>query len=716
MKKLLVALIAATFALVATAQRTDIIPKPRNLQMQSGSLTIDDIEELLTAAGALPEWFNNTNVPQPAEPEFLHVVLDKSIPVGSYRLAIDNKQIEFAASSFEGANYALATLQQLLMQNRDGNRAVLPCLQINDAPNFAHRGFMLDISRHFFDKTEVKKMLDIMHFYKLNRFHWHLTDDQGWRIEIPEFPKLTEIGAVRDSSLTNKGRHPFFYDDTRYGDGMFYTLNDLHEVVDYARALGIEIIPEIDLPGHMVAAIASYPELGCNPQKQVGVRVQPGVSKEVLNVGDDRVIEFLKCVLSHICEVFPYRYIHLGGDECPTDEWKNNAQCLQRVRDKGLKGIEELQSWLVEELGTWLKDEYNKDIIVWDELLAHWNDSNRIRPVMMCWRGQVYTEQAATRGFQCISVPNYPMYLDLMQTAPENADVCEIYQGGYGPHDVNTVESIYHMNPVEKMLGKEKFCLGTQGNLWTESCNSNAQAEYQMLPRLLAVAENGWLPASEKNWPDFRQRLQSHDEMFDMMGYTYARHYFVQPELSPADSTRREAQYIMNNARPGQPGYPAARVYEKLRRALASQNLPAAIAAFKKAPITQPIPGVTYRIVSASDWYLAKYAGSTLYAKQGEGLHLHYTPQETEEEQWICQPAANGRFTFTNVSDSSVCITDIAVEKAVQPVSGYQYIAGSVLLRRPDGNVLEATSSGTVTFGTDELLCHPGTWRLEPVF
>ncbi len=717
MIKHLIPLFAFLFSLSVVAQRTDIIPQPRQMEVLDGTLVIDDVDKMMEALNGLSQCYSpDTDMELIQEiVKRIVVFMDAEIPTDSYIITIGADGIQVKASDMEGAGYASVTLQQLIMLNQKGNSAQLPYMTITDSPQYEHRGFMLDISRHFFDKKEVKKMLDVMHYYKLNRFHWHLTDDQGWRIEIPEYPKLTEVGAVRDSSLTNKGRQPFFYDDTRYGDGMFYTLDDLREVVAYAASLGIEIIPEIDLPGHMVAAVASYPEFGCNPEKQVKVRVHQGVSKEVLNVGDDKVIDFLKCVLGHVSEVFPYPYIHLGGDECPTDEWRNNAQCLQRVRDNGLKGVEELQSWLVEELGTWLKDNYGKDLIVWDELLAHWNDSNRIRPVIMCWRGLKYTEEAAKRGFRCISVPNYPMYLDLIQMKAEDADVCEVYQGGYGPLDVNTVEGIYHMNPVALMAGKEDLCLGTQGNLWTESCSSNAQAEYQMLPRLLAVAENGWLPESEKNWKGFRQRLQSHDELLDVMGYTYARHYFDKPELTPADSVLRMAQYIMYNAHPGEPGYPAKRAYDKLRRALASRNLPVAVASFRNAAISMPLAGSVYRITSASDWYLAKYAGSALYAKKGEGLHLHYTPQYDDTESWICEEAEDGRFTFVNVADSSVKIENVRIEKAVQAVPGYEYVAGTLLLRRADGKVMEATSSGTVTYGTDELLCHPGTWRIEPV-
>ncbi|MBP3227464.1 MAG: beta-N-acetylhexosaminidase [Bacteroidaceae bacterium] len=694
MKNLLLSSLLALLALPLAAQRADIIPRPRTMTLTGGTYSVVDVERLIDSYQAVP-----------ADP-------DCGLPAEGYVLDITPDGISITASTETGAGYACVTLLQLLMQNQVENRAVLPCLHIEDSPAFEHRGLMLDISRHFFGMDEVKRLLDVAHFYKINRFHWHLTDDQGWRIEIPEYPRLTEVGAVRDSSLTNKGRQPFFYDDTQYGEGCFYTLDELREVVDYAAALGIEVIPEVDLPGHMVAAVAAYPEFGCNPQRQVKVRVHQGVSKEVLNVGDDRVIDFLKCVLGHICDVFPSRYIHLGGDECPTDEWKDNPLCLQRVTDKGLKGVDELQSWLVEELGTWLKDEYGKDLIVWDELLAHWSDSNRIHPVIMCWRGLDYTAQAAARGFECISVPNYPMYLDLIQTTPEGADVCEVYQGGYGPRDVNTVEGIYRMNPVAKMAGKESLCLGTQGNLWTESCSSDEQAEYQILPRLLAVAENGWLTEGEKDFDGFRQRLQSHAALLDVMGYTYARHYFDPPAMSAEDSARVLAAAVLEAGEPGEIGYPSAKAFKKLRAGLARGKAAVALEWFAKQPVGQPVPGQSYRIRSASEWYLAKYAGSALYAKAGEGLHLHYTPQENETEYWLCEAAGDGRFTFVNEGDPSVRIEGVRVEKAVQGVPGYPYVPGTVLLRRADGRVLEANSSGCVFFGTDELLCHPGTWLI----
>ena len=700
MKKILISICLLLCGMTLQAQQQPaLIPYPQELTMTGGKLPIDkdlknDISIALSAQG------NRGKV---------NIINDKTLPKEGYRLSITTQGITITYGTPNGLLYAFNTLQQLTQTSTD---KTLPTLEIYDYPQFEHRGFMLDVSRHFFNKEEVKKLLDIMAYYKLNRFHWHLTDDQGWRIEIPEYPKLTKIGAVRDSSLTNKGSKPFFYDDTPYGEGCYYTLKDLKEVVKYAQSLGIEIIPEIDLPGHMVAAVASYPELGCNPDRQVKVRVHQGVSKEVLNVGDDRVIDFLKCVLGHVAEVFPYKYIHLGGDECPTDEWKTNPLALNRVKEQGLKGVEELQSWLVEELGTYLKEEYNKDLVVWDELLAHWNDDNKIRPVIMCWRGLKYTNEAGRRGFKCISVPNYHNYLDLIQVEADKADINEVYQGGYGPKDVNTVEHIYSLNPVSQMQGNEQHCLGTQVNLWTESCKNNEQAEYQVLPRLLSLAETAWLPAKKKNWNNFYTRLQSHDEILGALGYTYAKHYFEPTPKTDAEKALDEGIKLQRDGKPNAVGYPSIKAYQTLSEDLTHNKAISGINTFKKQNITMPKNGNTYKIISASTYYLAKYAGSTVYAKAGEGLHLHYTPQNTKSELWHCKKINKNTFTFTNAEDPNVVIGPVTISKPTEPAAQYDYVSGTLLMQRDDGLFLNANSSGCVTWGTEQKVCFPGTWRL----
>ncbi|MBR6482306.1 MAG: family 20 glycosylhydrolase, partial [Bacteroidaceae bacterium] len=291
----------------------------------------------------------------PATPEAnsIHLSVDAEQPAEGYTLQVTDNGIRITASEAAGFFYALQTLKQLLPHQYFAESVqqvewTLPYVEISDRPHLGHRGYMLDIARHFFNKEEVKRVLDIMAFYKMNRFHWHLTDDQGWRIEIPEYPRLTEVGAIRKGSFSNPGDGRAFYDDTEYGRGMWYSQDDLREIVAYAAERHIEIIPEVDLPGHMVAAVASYPEFSCDPSKKYEVRIDGGISHDVLNIGKDEVIDFLKCVLGHVATIFPYQYVHIGGDECPTEQWSNNADCLRRVQEEGLSGVNELQSWLVE--------------------------------------------------------------------------------------------------------------------------------------------------------------------------------------------------------------------------------------------------------------------------------------------------------------------------------------------------------------------------------
>ncbi len=698
----------------ATAQKADIVPLPQHMQGQGGTFAVANTAQLLSQIDsvALKLWSQG--------PIRLH--RDISLPNEGYTLRISDQNIEVGAREKAGYVYALQTLRQLVMMNADESGATcsLPCLFVRDYPQFDYRGLMLDCSRHFFTKEEVKKVLRMMAYYKLNRFHWHLTDDQGWRIEIPEYPRLTQVGTQRDSSFVNRGVG-WFYDDTPYGKGLFYTLADLREVVDYAASLNIEIIPEIDLPGHMVAAIASYPEFSCDPSKKYSVRVAAGVSKDVLNVGDDRVIDFLKCVLSHVAEVFPGPYIHLGGDECPTDVWKNNADCQRRIAEKGLKGVDELQSWLVEELGSFLKGKYNKNIIVWDELLAHWKADNAIRPTVMCWRGLDYTAQAAEKGFSCISVPVYPCYLDLIQMPEDMAFVEEPYQGGYSAKDVNSLPSIYAVNPIEKIKGDAaQYCLGPQANLWTETCRTAEQMEYQLLPRALAIAEVGWTAPEQKNWDDFRRRLQTQASLLSQMGYVYARHY-IDPTQTVAEQERNAVAALLLQNKAGQAGYASPGDYKKLKKAFDRGGLISAdYEQFKQAPIVLPKAGRRYRIVSASSWYMAKYAGSTLYAKSPSELHLHFTPQSTLAEQWLCQRQGR-QYVFVNVANPQVKIGPVSVEKAtkpiIQPIDGEEinFVSGAIVLRDGSGRVLQANHSGCAAWGTNDTLCQQGTWRLEQI-
>lgn len=736
-----------------------LIPYPANLTRNEGTFNLKQLTAITTPAGdeAVARYAQEfatqlektSGIKVPVNPTTaatsLVMTKDAALAHEAYKLTVNEAGINIAAADSTGFFYAIQTLKQLMphaIYNRSGASTAIdwtvPCVEIADQPQLGHRGYMLDVARHFFSKTEVKRILDIMATYKMNRFHWHLTDDQGWRIDIPEYPKLAQVGAVRKGSFVNAGGSSKFFDDTEYGRGMYYTLDDLREIVAYAKNLNIEIIPEIDLPGHMVAAVAAYPEFSCDPTKKYEVRIDGGISKDVLNIGKDETIDFLKCVLGHMAEVFPYKYIHLGGDECPTDQWSHNADCLKRVKDEGLAGVNELQSWLVEKLGLYLKEKYDKDIICWDELLAHWKSDNTVKPVIMAWNHINKSKDAADKGFKSIVVPYQSLYLDMMQVPLSEVDVNEKYQGGWGDNWVNSVETVYGVNPVASLSGKENFCLGVQGNMWTETCNDSVEVEYQLLPRMLALSETGWLPAAKKNFASFYIRLQKNRDILDAKGLTYATHYFDEPDLTEQEAAVAEAASLLENAKPGKVGYPSQTEYDKLSSAYApfiADNgttgdvaaLKAAIAAYKTAAVTMPVEGKTYKLVSASTYYKAKYVGSTAYV-DGSQIRFHYTPQVEPEELWQFT-AKDGGYVMTNAltgkqvvmpadNNANITLADagttLTIAQATVASGKYSYVAGALNIGT-NGKYLSADCTGLVKAGTNAALCYQGTWYLEEV-
>lgn len=676
----------------------------------------------------------------------ISLITDKSTPDEGYSLNVNNNSIEIKASGSAGFFYALQTLKQLLPRDFFGSTLnssaewSVPYVSITDKPEYGHRGFMLDIVRHYFDKEEVKRVIDIMALYKMNRLHWHLTDDQGWRIEIPEYPLLTEVGSIRSGSFSNPGDGVKFFDDTEYGRGMWYSQEDLREIVNYAAERNIDIMPEIDLPGHMVAAVTAYPEFSCDPTKKYSVRLDSGISEDVLNIGKDEVIDFLKCVLDNVAEIFPFPYIHIGGDECPTKQWQTNADCLRRVQEEGLSGVNQLQSWLVEELGTYLKEKHNKDIVVWDELLAHWNSNNKVKPVIMAWNSIDRSKDAANKGFKSILSPYSHVYIDFMQVPVDKTIIDEPYYGGWGDNHVNTIEEVYSLNPVASLAGKEEFCMGVQGNMWTETCNDKEELEYQMLPRLLALSETGWLPAAEKKWGSFYNRLQTHDEILDALGYTYAKHYILPKELSNDEKSLNEAREIIEKSIRGGVGYPEVAVYDALQEAIDSKDaekISTALKTFKEAEIIQPEAGKVYQIISASTYYKKQFAGSSMYVAD-DGVRIHYTPQTEPEELWRFEKNDKGFILSNMLSEeviqlpaynSAVTMSEsngtlLRVDKATVANSSYKYIPGVVTISAVDGYSASATGdikrinaelSGRIFAKNEATLCYPSTWYIVEV-
>ena len=743
-----------------------VIPYPREVTMGEGTVPMgrfttlvyptEDVRDVAEAFAADPV---SSATPlltvqqgEPLAEGAINLVQDDAQPAEGYKLTINDKVIEVRAAGRTGFFYGLQTLRQLLPVEVYGTQRTgwaewtVPQLTITDYPQYGHRGFMLDVSRHFFTKQEVMKLLDMAAIYKFNRFHFHLTDDQGWRIEIPEYPRLTTVGAVRSRSLSlnDPTNGTEYYDDTEYGRGCFFTLDDLREIVAYARARCIEIIPEVDMPGHMVAAVASYPELSCDPTKKYEVRVAKGVSTDVLNIGDDKVIDFLKCVLGHVAEVFPYSQIHLGGDECPTTVWQNNADCARRIQEEGLSGVNELQPWLVELLGTWLKENYGKEVIAWNELQEHWKSEYETPLIIMSWTST--PGAAAAKGFRSIAVPCYPMYFDLLQVNPSAMRTDEPYLGGYGDGAVNSIDRVYAYDPASTLSASQKdYCLGVQANLWTESCTSLAEAEYQYYPRMLALAETAWLPVDKKNFTNFYQRLQQHDELLDVKGINYARHYIEEPDRTEAEATLLAADALIAATHPGAVGYPSEEVCSRLVQAaedlrLAPESADAltalqeAVAAFRSAPLVQPEAGKLYRILSASTCTRERYAGSSLYQK-GEYLNMHYTPQWEPEELWQFEPQAAGGYVVRHAFSGKVISLPTYNAAAVLAEQGgtiftlssptisvpeYDYLPGVVMLSEKTAAVtdvkrLYGKMNGQVFAYDDARLCYPGCWRMEEV-
>lgn len=434
---------------------------------------------------------------------------DSSVEGEGYEIDIRRDGISVRSGSYSGTLYAIATLKQMFSC---GNGTNVPCVSIRDFPRFAYRGLELDCSRHFFRIDEVKKILDVMAMYKLNRFHWHLTDDHGWRVEIRKYPLLTSIGAWRDGSQVDwEVNHN---DGIRYGG--FYTQEQLREVVAYAAERGIEIVPEIDLPAHLVSALAAYPELGCTggPYK---VFTLWDIAPDILCAGKESSFDFLDGVFSELCDIFPGEYIHIGGDECPKARWKECPDCQRRITELGLKDTEEwtaehyLQNYVTARVQKMLADK-GKKVIGWDEILE---GSLEPGATVMSWRGTEGGLKAACSGFDAIMTPLTHCYLDYCQGPDPMREPTGI--GHYLP-----IEKCYSYEPLEGIPAEcRHHILGVQGNLWTEFIARNEHLEYMLLPRMLALAEVQWSSPENKRWSRFARDLKFHQiPLLQSLDYT----------------------------------------------------------------------------------------------------------------------------------------------------------------------------------------------------
>lgn len=447
----------------------------------------------------------------------------------AYQLKVDANQVVISSPSEAGVFYGIQTLRKAV-DVAEGSNVELPAVEIKDQPRFGYRGMMLDVGRHFFSMDEIKTYIDMMALHNINRFHWHLSEDQGWRIEIKKYPKLTEIGSMRKETVI--GHNSGKYDGKPYGG--FYTQEQAKEIVAYAAERYITVIPEIDLPGHMQAALAACPELGCTGGPYE-VWTQWGVSDNVLCAGNDQTIQFIKDVLAEIVEIFPSEYIHVGGDECPKVKWSTCPKCQARIKALGLKSDnkhtkeERLQSYVIHEAEEFLNSKGRK-MIGWDETLEGGLAPNA---TVMSWRGEAGGIEAAKQHHDVVMTPNTYLYFDYYQSKDTETEPMAI--GGYLP-----IERVYSYEPMPKSLSPEeqKYIVGVQANLWTEYIPDFKQVQYMVLPRMAALSESQWCAPEKKNYEAFLQRVSRLVNIYAKNGWNYATHIFdVMLDLKPNTET-----------------------------------------------------------------------------------------------------------------------------------------------------------------------------------
>lgn len=436
----------------------------------------------------------------------------------AYKLIVNDKRVCISGASEAGVFYGIQTLRKSLPVAQDIN-VNLSAVEIYDKPQFAYRGAMLDVARHFYTVDEVKTFIDMLALHNINRFHWHLTDDQGWRIEIKKYPKLMSVASERKETVVGRW-YSGIYDGKPYGG--YYTQDELRDVIDYAAKRHITIIPEVDLPGHMQAALTAYPELGCTGGPYE-VRTIWGVSQDVLCVGNDFTLQFVKDVLSEVADIFPSEYIHIGGDECPKVRWEKCPKCQERIKSLGLKSDakhtkeQRLQSYMIQEAAKYLKEK-GKRIIGWTEILE-----GGLVPdaTLMSWIGESGGIEAAHQHHDVIMTPNTYLYFDYYQSKKVEDEPLAI--GGYLP-----IEKTYNYEPMPKELTEEEqqYIKGVQANLWTEYIPVFSQVQYMVLPRLGAAAEVQWTDPSKKDYKDFLRRVPHLVAVYDCYGWNYATHVY----------------------------------------------------------------------------------------------------------------------------------------------------------------------------------------------
>lgn len=514
----------------------NIIPAPVRLVMLKGGFTIsentaiiasplnDETEKVADFLADMIERSTTLTIPitegSEAGKNMIMLSLDTALATGNegYTLEVSPGKIIVKSPAAAGLFHGVQTIRQLLPPQVEADsglagdvRPYVPACVITDEPRFRYRGMHLDVCRHMFPVEEIKKYIDILALHKMNTFHWHLTDDQGWRIEIKKYPRLTEAGSQRkETVIGHAGKPPLTYDGTPYGG--YYSREEIAEVVKYAGERFITVVPEIEMPGHAMAALASYPVLSCTG-KPIEVATRWGVFEDVFCAGKDTTFAFLEDVLDEVMDLFPSEYIHIGGDECPKVRWEKCPACQKRIREEQLKDENELQSYFIKRIEKYITA-HGRRIIGWDEILE-----GGLAPeaTVMSWRGIRGGIEAAKMGHDVIMTPVTHLYLDYYQSEPQGEPLAI---GGYSP-----LEWVYSFEPVPEELteGEQKYIIGLQGNVWTEYIPTSEQLEYMSFPRAFAIAETGWTPAMKKDFEDFIARFTAQKERYNLMGINYFR-------------------------------------------------------------------------------------------------------------------------------------------------------------------------------------------------
>lgn len=514
------------FSFGTAVKAVNIIPQPSYVQEKQGSFNISQKNHILylgknqEVQGIIDRFMIQMDqdyglVLHNDKKQKADIILQdkKSLGYEDYELTITTDKVSIKASNPAGFFYALCSINQLILA--DDNHIDIPCMIVKDTPRFSHRGFLIDAGRYYFPAENVKKAIDLAANYKLNRFHWHLTDDQGWRLEIKKYPRLTELGSTRPNSAigTWDQYYPRHFDGKSHSG--YYTQDEIREIVKYAEDRQVTIVPEIEMPGHALAALSAYPEYACSFHSSLSMMAGAGISEQVY-CPKPQTFAFIKDILTEVADLFPSKYIHIGGDECPKTSWEKCADCQALMKKENLKNELELHAYFIQQVEK-IAEGLGRKLIGWDEILE---GGLPLKSTVMSWHGEAGGIKAAQLGNDVIMTPNTYCYLDYYQEDPEYAPLAI---GGFIP-----LEKVYNYEPIPGVLKEEeaKRIIGIQGNIWGEYVDNISKFEYMAFPRLLAISEVAWSCPENKSWNTFIANLNKEFSFFEKRNVNACREYF----------------------------------------------------------------------------------------------------------------------------------------------------------------------------------------------